>query len=82
MHMKSERGSMAVYVSIVLLTMLLVLMAIFLTSNSTRRSQLISAMGVKESYEADNDRAADIYSELTGNTPSEPSYVSNIDTTL
>ena len=77
MHMKSERGSMAVYVSIVLLTMLLVLMAIFLTSNSTRKMQLVSAMNVKSSYEADNDRAADIYSELTGNTPSEPSYVSN-----
>ena len=70
---------MAVYVSIVLLTMLLVLMAIFITSNSTRKSQLMSAMKVKESYEADNDRAADIYSELTGNvqTPSGPSYVSN-----
>ena len=75
MHIKSEKGSMAVYVSIVLLTMLLVLMAIFLTSNSTRKMQLISAMEVKSSYEADNDRAADIYSDVSGNAG--PQYISN-----
>lgn len=75
MHMKSERGSMAVYVSIVLLTMLLVLMAIFLTSNSTRKMQLVSAMNVKSSYEVDNARAADIYDELSGNAGAN--YVSD-----
>lgn len=66
MHIKSEKGSMAVYVSVVMLTMLLVLIAIFITSNATRKSQLLSAIKVKESYELDNDKVADIYDELVG----------------
>lgn len=61
---KQEKGSMAVYVSIVLLSMLFILMAVFITSNSVMKSQIESAVGIKQSYEADNSRAAEIYDSL------------------
>ena len=81
MCIKNEKGSMAVYVSIVLLTMLLILMAIFFISNSTRKIQLISAMNVKTSYELDNARAADIYNSISVNIVN-PVYIEDFDTTL
>ena len=62
---KSATGSIAVYVSIVILSMLLILLSLFFTTNSLRKSQLETAMKIKQSYEADNDRAAEIYSELS-----------------
>ena len=61
---KSSRGSMAAYVTIVVLCMLLILTALFFTSNAVRKNQLITAMQVKETYEADNDKAAEIYQEV------------------
>ena len=61
---KQEKGSMAVYVSIVLLSMLFILMALFITSNAVMRSQIETTVGIKESYEADNSRAAEIYDSL------------------
>lgn len=74
---KQEKGSMAVYVSIVLLSMLFILMAVFITSNSVMKSQIETTVGIKESYEADNSRADEIYDSLTGNSNNNPSYVSN-----
>lgn len=71
--LRENKGSMAVYTSIVLLSMLLILTAVFLTSSAMRKSQLITTIKVKESYEADNDRAGDIYDALTGNV--KPEYV-------
>ena len=70
MNMKEEKGSMAVYVTIVLLSMLLILSAVFLTSNAIRKSQIETITKIKETYEADNDRADEIYETLIGN--SEP----------
>ena len=83
-RLKEEKGSMAVYVSVVLLSMLIILSAVLLTSNAARRSQLQTAMDLKQSYEADNSRAAEIYAELTSSstggendeeTPKEPNYI-------
>ena len=74
---KQEKGSMAVYVSIVLLSMLFILMAVFITSNAVMKSQIETIIGIKQSYEADNDRADEIYDRLTGNSNNNPSYVSN-----
>ena len=68
---KSQKGSIAVYVTVVLFSMLIILSAIFLTSNSAIKSQIATAIKVKESYQADNSKAADIYEELT--TSKEPS---------
>ncbi len=71
---KENKGSMAVYTSVVLLGMLIILMAVFLTSNVVKREQLTTAMKVKESYEADNEKAAEIYSVLTKKVEPEGEY--------
>lgn len=63
-NLKSQKGSMAVYVSVVLFSMLIILSAIFLVSTSSMKSQLITAIKVKESYQADNSKAAEIYQYL------------------
>ena len=63
-RVRSSKGSIAVYVSIVIISMLLILLALFFTSNAVRRNQLTTAMKVKETYEADNGRAAEIYESL------------------
>ena len=72
---KGQKGSMAVFVSIVLLTMLFILSAIFLTSNSVRQALIGTVLGVKESYESDNSRASEVYSDLTATPDSDPTYV-------
>ena len=64
MSFKNDRGSMSVYVSIVLFTMLFILLAIFFTSSAIRKNQLSTVIGVKESYEKDNSKADEIYSNL------------------
>ena len=64
---REEKGSMAVYVSVVLLSMLFILMAVFFTSNAIRKSQLETVLGIKETYESDNQRASEIYDSITGN---------------
>ena len=64
MKIKDEKGSMAVYVLIVLLSMLLMLTTVFLTSNSARKSQLKTVMGIKQAYEADNDKAAELEMDI------------------
>ncbi len=77
---KQEKGSMAVYVSIVLLSMLFILMAVFITSNSVMKSQIETTVGIKESYEADNSRAADIYDSVTDELASKYIFVQDFDT--
>ena len=78
MKIKDEKGSMAVYVLIVLLSMLLMLTTVFLTSNSARKSQLKTVMGIKQAYEADNDKAADIYNSITKKSKNKTiSYVTD-----
>ena len=56
-----ERGSMAVYVTIVLLSFIIILSAIYATASSLRRNQLTTAMKIKESYEMYNSSRAQIY---------------------
>ena len=64
----SENGSMAVYVSVVLLSMLLILLAIFLISNQLRKAQIETVLGIKHSYEDDIEKADEIYANITGST--------------
>ena len=78
---KSSRGSMAVYVTIVVLSMLLILLALFFTSNSVRRNQLITVMKVKETYEADNQNAGAIYRLLAQRVEPNYVYLEDFDTT-
>ena len=56
-----ERGSMAVYVTIVLLSFIIILSAIYATASSSRRNQLTTAMKIKESYEMYNSSRSQIY---------------------
>lgn len=62
--LKKQKGSIAVYVSIVLLSMVVVLSAMFMILTSTRKRQLTTAMKLKETYEADNKNASNIYKAL------------------
>ena len=50
---REEKASMAVYVSIVLVTFLIILGTIYMSSVSMRKQQLQTIIKVKESYEAD-----------------------------
>ena len=63
-EVKRENGSIAVYISVVILSMLFILLAVFLTSNSKVKSQIETTLTVKQSYEADNGKAGEIYSSL------------------
>ena len=74
---KQEQGSIAVYISVVVLSMLLILFAVFLTSSSKIKAQVETTLAVKQSYEADNKKAGEIYKELvgTGGEEEEPQYV-------
>lgn len=58
---KEERGSMAAYVAIVLLSFLFILSALYFTSITVRKTQLLTVLKVKESYELGNDKAEEIY---------------------
>lgn len=74
-RMKQEKGSIAVYVSVVVLSMLFILFAVFLTSSSKMKTQIETTIAVKQSYEADNAKAGDIYNSLVKDK--SPQYVSN-----
>ena len=72
---KSEQGSMTVYVTVVLLTMLIIISTIFMVTVAKNKEQIQVSLKVKEAYEADNAKAADIYASLTG--VSEPEYITD-----
>ena len=77
---KEQTGSMAVYVSIVLLCMLFILMALFMRSNAVMVSQLESTIRLKQSYEADNQKASEIYEGVTEELASKYVFVQDFDT--
>ncbi len=60
-YILEERGSMAVYVSIVLLSFLIILSGIYASSISVRKSQLKTALRIKQSYEVYNQNVENIY---------------------
>ena len=59
--MLEERGSIAVYVSVVLLSFLIILTGIYVSSISVRKWQLKTVIGIKKSYEKDNEKVEEIY---------------------
>lgn len=73
--LKSEQGSMTVYVTVVLLTMLIIISTIFMVTVSRNKEQIEVSLKVKEAYEVDNAKAADIYASLTGTE--EPEYIAD-----
>ena len=58
---RNEKGSMAVYVSVVLLGFLIFLTTVYKASIDVRKSQLVTVLKVKESYEVYNDDIETIY---------------------
>ena len=60
-ELKKEKGSMAVYVSVVLLGFLIFLTTVYKASIDVRKSQLVTVLKVKESYEVYNDDIETIY---------------------
>ncbi len=66
-RIKQEKGSMAAYTAIVLVSMLFILLAVFLTSSSRRRSQLDTTRAIRESYEYDVGEVAKIYNNVVSN---------------
>lgn len=56
-----EKGSIAVYVSIVLFSFLIILTGIYMSSISVRKGQLKTAVKIKQSYEMYNNKIEEIY---------------------
>lgn len=56
-----EKGSMAVYVTVVLLGFIIVLSAIYMSATSVRKTQLETNIKIKESYEANYGDIDKIY---------------------
>lgn len=62
-NIKEEKGSMAVYVTIVLFAFLIILSGIYASSMSVRKSQLRTVLKIKQSYELNNDNVEKIYQQ-------------------
>lgn len=58
---KEEKASMAVYVSVVLISFLFILSTLYFSSTSVRKIQLKTIMSIKESYEQDTKDIEKIY---------------------
>lgn len=73
-----EKGSMAVYVSIVLLSFLIILTGIFMTSISVRKGQLKTVLSMKQSYEGNNNKIEEIYqkqlAKITNGEPAQKEF--------
>ena len=59
--LKEEKGSMAVYVTMALLSFLILLVGIYSSGISVRKSQLTSSIKIKEAYEQYNNNIEQIY---------------------
>ena len=68
---KSEAGSMAVYVTIVLFIMLVFIVAVYMRTITVRKEQIVTASKIKESYEKDNERIDEIYANIVGENTDE-----------
>lgn len=79
MNLKSQRGSMAVYVTIVLLSMIFILLTIFFISNSTQKIQLTTVMKIKQAYEMYNANADKIYRNLISKLENNYVYIDEFD---
>ena len=56
-----EKGSMAVYVTIVLLAFMIILSAIYMSATATRKEELGTIVKIKEAYEDNYEDIEKIY---------------------
>lgn len=61
---KSEKGIMAIYVTVTLVTFIIILLAIFSGAVAVRKNQIKTLMKIKEVYEKDNDKKEEISQEI------------------
>lgn len=73
---KEEKGSMAVYVTIVLLTFLIMLTALYSSSAATRKAQLKTVIRIKEAYEANYEDIETIYKKQLAKLETDDTEVS------
>ena len=52
---KEEKGSISVYVFIVLFSFLIVLTSFYISASTVRKSELATVLRIKQSYEQDNE---------------------------
>ncbi len=73
---QKQNGSMAVYVTVTVISFMLILTSIFFSSASIRKSQLNTILKIKEVYEQDIDNKSQIYEEQKNkrNIVSDGSY--------
>ncbi len=58
---KEEKGSISVYVFIVLFSFLIVLTSFYISASTVRKSELATVLRIKQSYEQDNENIEEIY---------------------
>lgn len=56
-----EKASVSIYVFIVLFSFTIMLTSIYFSANSVRKTQLLTMMRIKQSYEIDNENIEKIY---------------------
>lgn len=56
-----EKASVSIYVFIVLFSFTIMLTSIYFSANSVRKTQLLTMMKIKQSYEIDNENIEKIY---------------------
>ena len=58
---KEEKGSISVYVFIVLFSFLIVLTSFYISASTVRKSELATVLRIKQSYEQDNENIEEVY---------------------
>ena len=76
---RDSKGAMTIYVSLVVLTMAVVLLSIYFITSTVRRNQIITVMKIKQTYEADNHNAGQIYRALAQKTEEQYAYNEDFD---
>ncbi len=65
-NLRRENGSISVMVLVTIFFIIVILSATFMINSTQRKSQLLSQVQLKETYESDMDKADEIYDSLPG----------------
>lgn len=75
-NIKSEKGSLALFVTIAMLFFMAFLLALFLSTTNEQKTQLAVTARIKETYEQDLDNVNEIYNSFVGTEEYIPIYTS------
>lgn len=73
-NIKSEKGSLALFVTIAMLFFMAFLLALFLSTANEQKTQLAVTARIKETYEQDLDNVNEIYNSFVGTEEYIPIY--------